>query len=160
MPEQELTRRAMYDLVCSRPMTKVAEDLGIRRLRQKQKACSGDHDPCGAFTTFGPLRCARDGRRMAETGIPFTGSVHDRPVRQRRTRLRECLKLVLLYEGNRRPGFARFNHRMAKFVVRAPVLDAPNFDLSQGEDAIRRRSWSDRTMRNSFARISSARRGA
>src|SRR5215475_2277319 len=29
MPEQELTRRAMYDLVWSRPMTKVAEDLGI-----------------------------------------------------------------------------------------------------------------------------------
>jgi hypothetical protein len=29
MPEQELTRRAMYDLVWSRPMTNVAEDLGI-----------------------------------------------------------------------------------------------------------------------------------
>lgn len=29
MPEQEFTRRAMYDLVWSRPMTKVAEDLGI-----------------------------------------------------------------------------------------------------------------------------------
>ncbi len=36
MPEQELTRRAMYDLVWSRPMTKVAEDLGISDVALKK----------------------------------------------------------------------------------------------------------------------------
>jgi hypothetical protein len=35
MPEQEITRRAMYDLVWSRPMTKVAEDLGISNVALK-----------------------------------------------------------------------------------------------------------------------------
>jgi hypothetical protein len=46
MPEQELTRRAMYDLVWSRPMTKVAEDLGIsdalRRRALQSSAQRGD----------------------------------------------------------------------------------------------------------------------
>jgi hypothetical protein len=36
MPEQELSRRAMYDLVWSRPMTKVAEDLGISDVALKK----------------------------------------------------------------------------------------------------------------------------
>jgi hypothetical protein len=36
MPEQELTRRAMYDLVWSRPMTRVAEDLGISDVALKR----------------------------------------------------------------------------------------------------------------------------
>jgi hypothetical protein len=29
MAEQDLTRRALYDIVWSRPMTKVAEEFGI-----------------------------------------------------------------------------------------------------------------------------------
>jgi hypothetical protein len=41
MPEQELSQRAMYDLVWSRPMTKVAEDFGISDVALK-KIC-GKH---------------------------------------------------------------------------------------------------------------------
>lgn len=41
MPEQELTRRAMYDLVWSRPMTNVAEDFGISDVR------AGAQGQCG-----------------------------------------------------------------------------------------------------------------
>jgi hypothetical protein len=41
MLEQELTRLAMYDLVWSGPMTKVAEDLGISDVALK-KIC-GKH---------------------------------------------------------------------------------------------------------------------
>src|ERR1700679_3446739 len=44
MPEQELTRRAMYDLVWSRPMTKVAEDLGISDVALK-KICDKHRVP-------------------------------------------------------------------------------------------------------------------
>lgn len=44
MPEQELTRRAMYDLVWSRPMTKVAEDLGISDVGLK-KICDKHRVP-------------------------------------------------------------------------------------------------------------------
>ena len=44
MPEQELTRRAMYDLVWSRPMTKVAEDLGISDVGLK-KVCDKHRVP-------------------------------------------------------------------------------------------------------------------
>jgi hypothetical protein len=44
MPEQELTRRAMYDLVWSRPMTKVAEDLGISDVALK-KICEKHRVP-------------------------------------------------------------------------------------------------------------------
>ena len=44
MPEQELTRRAMYDLVWSRPMTKVAEDLGISDVALK-KICDRHRVP-------------------------------------------------------------------------------------------------------------------
>ena len=44
MPEQELTRRAMYDLVWSRPMTKVAEDLGISDVALK-KICDKHRIP-------------------------------------------------------------------------------------------------------------------
>lgn len=44
MPEQELTRRAMYDLVWSRPMTKVAEDLRISDVALK-KICDKHRVP-------------------------------------------------------------------------------------------------------------------
>jgi hypothetical protein len=44
MPEQELTRRAMYDLVWSRPMTKAAEDLGISDVGLK-KICDKHRVP-------------------------------------------------------------------------------------------------------------------
>jgi hypothetical protein len=44
MPEQELTRRAMYDLVWSRPMTTVAEDLGISDIGLK-KICDKHRVP-------------------------------------------------------------------------------------------------------------------
>lgn len=44
MPEQELTRRAMYDMVWSRPMTKVAEDLGISDVALK-KICDKHRVP-------------------------------------------------------------------------------------------------------------------
>src|ERR1700730_2241262 len=44
MPEQELTRRAMYDLVWSRPMAKVAEDLGISDVALK-KICDKHRIP-------------------------------------------------------------------------------------------------------------------
>src|SRR6267378_2922675 len=44
MPEQELTRRAMYDLVWSRPLTKVAEDLGISDVALK-KICDKHRIP-------------------------------------------------------------------------------------------------------------------
>ncbi|MEY9344172.1 hypothetical protein ABIF16_000020 [Bradyrhizobium elkanii] len=44
MPEQELTRRTMYDLVWSRPMTKVAEDLGISDVALK-KICDKHRVP-------------------------------------------------------------------------------------------------------------------
>ena len=44
MPEQELTRRAMHDLVWSRPMTKVAEDLGISDVALK-KICDKHRVP-------------------------------------------------------------------------------------------------------------------
>jgi hypothetical protein len=44
MPEQELTRRAMYDLVWSRPMTKVAEDLEISDVALK-KICDKHRIP-------------------------------------------------------------------------------------------------------------------
>jgi hypothetical protein len=44
MPEQKLTRRAMYDLVWSRPMTKVAEDLGISDVALK-KICDKHRVP-------------------------------------------------------------------------------------------------------------------
>ena len=44
MPEQELTRRAMYDLVWYRPMTKVAEDLGISDVGLK-KICDKHRVP-------------------------------------------------------------------------------------------------------------------
>ena len=44
MPEQELTRRAMYDLVWSRPMTKVAEELGISDVALK-KICDKHRVP-------------------------------------------------------------------------------------------------------------------
>lgn len=44
MPEQELTRRAMYDLVWSRLMTKVAEDLGISDVGLK-KICDKHRIP-------------------------------------------------------------------------------------------------------------------
>ena len=44
MPEQELTRRAIYDLVWSRPMTKVAEDLGISDVALK-KICDKHRVP-------------------------------------------------------------------------------------------------------------------
>lgn len=44
MPEQELTRRAMYELVWSRPMTKVAEDLGISDVALK-KICDKHRVP-------------------------------------------------------------------------------------------------------------------
>jgi hypothetical protein len=44
MPEQELTSRAMYDLVWSRPLTKVAEDLGISDVALK-KICDKHRIP-------------------------------------------------------------------------------------------------------------------
>jgi hypothetical protein len=44
MPEQRLTRRAMYDLVWSRPMTKVAADLGISDVALK-KICDKHRVP-------------------------------------------------------------------------------------------------------------------
>jgi hypothetical protein len=44
MPEQGLTRRAMYDLVWSRPMTKVAADLGISDVALK-KICDKHRVP-------------------------------------------------------------------------------------------------------------------
>jgi hypothetical protein len=44
MPEQELTRRAMYDLVWSRPMTKVAEDLEMSDVALK-KICDKHRVP-------------------------------------------------------------------------------------------------------------------
>lgn len=44
MPEQELTRRALYDLVWSRPMTRVAEDLGISDVALK-KVCDKHRVP-------------------------------------------------------------------------------------------------------------------
>lgn len=36
MPPYELTRRAMYDLVWSRPMIKVAEELGVSDVALKK----------------------------------------------------------------------------------------------------------------------------
>ncbi|MCK1658481.1 RWP-RK domain-containing protein [Bradyrhizobium sp. 151] len=44
MPEHELTRRAMYDLVWSQPMTKVAEGLGISDVALK-KICDRHRVP-------------------------------------------------------------------------------------------------------------------
>lgn len=44
MPEQELTRRALYDLVWSRPVTKVAEGLGISDVALK-KICDKHRVP-------------------------------------------------------------------------------------------------------------------
>jgi hypothetical protein len=44
MPDQGLTRRAMYDLVWSRPMTKVAADLGISDVALK-KICDKHRVP-------------------------------------------------------------------------------------------------------------------
>jgi hypothetical protein len=44
MPEQRLTRRAMYDLVWSRPMTKVAADFGISDVALK-KICDKHRVP-------------------------------------------------------------------------------------------------------------------
>jgi hypothetical protein len=44
MPEQELIRRAIYDLVWSRPMTKVAEDLGTSDVALK-KICDKHRVP-------------------------------------------------------------------------------------------------------------------
>src|SRR5579872_7202394 len=44
MPEQELTRRAVYDLVWSRPMIKVAEGLGISDVALK-KICDKHRVP-------------------------------------------------------------------------------------------------------------------
>jgi hypothetical protein len=47
MPEQELTRRSLYDLVWSRPMTKVADDLGISDVALK-KICDRHRVPTPA----------------------------------------------------------------------------------------------------------------
>jgi hypothetical protein len=44
MPEQDLTRRAIYDLVWSRPMTKVANELGISDVALK-KICGRHRVP-------------------------------------------------------------------------------------------------------------------
>jgi len=44
MPPTELTRRAMYDLVWSKPMTKVAEEFGISDVALK-KACDRHRVP-------------------------------------------------------------------------------------------------------------------
>jgi hypothetical protein len=50
MPEQELTRRAMYDLVWSRPITKVAEDFGISDVALTRFVTSiGPHAPARAI---------------------------------------------------------------------------------------------------------------
>jgi hypothetical protein len=46
MPEHELTRRAMYDLVWSWPMIRVAEDLGLSDVALKRFVTSiGSHAP-------------------------------------------------------------------------------------------------------------------
>jgi len=44
MPKKELTRKAMYDLVWARPMTKVAEEFGISDVALK-KACTKHRVP-------------------------------------------------------------------------------------------------------------------
>ncbi len=69
MPEHELTRRAMYDLVWSQPVTKVAEGFGISDVALK-KICDRHRVPTPARGYWAKKAAGKPARQ-----VPFHGTV-------------------------------------------------------------------------------------